>query len=72
VTTLGASETVFDTQIIPGKPSEIITQAMLDTKADLLILGAKGHSVIERLVLGSVSFDQAIGQHPYPVLILRI
>jgi nucleotide-binding universal stress UspA family protein len=69
---LGSPETVFDTQVIPGKPSEIITQAMLDTKADLLILGAKGHSVIERLVLGSVSFDQAIGQHPYSVLILRI
>jgi nucleotide-binding universal stress UspA family protein len=68
----GVSDTAFDILVTPGKPSDIIAQTMIETHADLLILGAKGHSIVERLVLGSVSFDQAIGQHPYSVLILRI
>jgi nucleotide-binding universal stress UspA family protein len=68
---IGSADTVFDSKIVPGKVSEMITKTMLETGADLLIIGAKGHSMIERIVLGSVSFDQAIKPHPYSVLMLR-
>ena len=68
---LGSRETIFQTHTAPGKPSEVIAATMAQTGAELLILGAKGHSMLERLILGSVSFAQAVGEHPYSVLILR-
>lgn len=42
-----------------GDPFHAIEAALADTDADLLILGAKGHSLLERLSLGSVSFHAA-------------
>jgi hypothetical protein len=36
----------------------------------LLILGAQGYGFWERLMVGSISFHQAIAE-PHPVLILR-
>ena len=68
---VGTPETTFDCRIVPGRASAVIAQTMTETGADLLILGAKGHGVAERFALGSVSFEQAIGPHPYSVLILR-
>jgi nucleotide-binding universal stress UspA family protein len=68
---IGSRETTFRAHIAPGKPREVIAQAMAQTGTELLILGAKGHSMVERLMLGSVSFEQAIGEHPYSVLILK-
>lgn len=49
---------------------ESIDRALDQASADLLILGAKGHSILERLTLGSVSLHQAL-QGPASVLILR-
>jgi nucleotide-binding universal stress UspA family protein len=49
---------------------EAIERALDQASADLLILGAKGHSLLERLTLGSVSLHQAISG-PSSVLILR-
>ncbi len=47
-----------------------IANHMNDSGADLLILGAHGHSAIERLLLGSVSHHM-IAVEPFPVLLLR-
>jgi nucleotide-binding universal stress UspA family protein len=49
---------------------EAIDRALDQASADLLIVGAKGHSLLERLSLGSVSLHQAISG-PSSVLILR-
>ncbi len=68
---IGTPETTYEYRIVPGKPREVVEQIMAETGAELLILGAKGHSLAARLALGSVSFEQAIGAHPYSVLILR-
>jgi hypothetical protein len=43
---------------------------MRETESQLLILGAKGHSLLERLSLGSVSYHFAIGE-AVNLLILR-
>jgi nucleotide-binding universal stress UspA family protein len=56
--------------VINGHPNEAIRQAMEETGADLLILGAQGHGFIERLTVGSVSFYQAVSEK-HSVLILR-
>ena len=48
-----------------------IHDEMAKTKSDLLILGAHGHTWLERTHLGSVSFRQAFGE-PYSVLIMRV
>lgn len=47
-----------------------IAKHMKESGADLLILGAHGHSAIERLLLGSVSHHM-IAIEPFPVLLLR-
>ena len=59
-------ETALYTQPI----HEAIERALDQASADLLIVGAKGHSLLERLTLGSVSLHQAISG-PSSVLILR-
>jgi nucleotide-binding universal stress UspA family protein len=69
---IGTSETVFESRVIAGRARKVLTDFMTESGADLLILGAKGYSLIERLALGSVSFEQAVGGHPWSTLILRV
>jgi nucleotide-binding universal stress UspA family protein len=60
----------FDGRVVNEQPNAAIKQAMEETGADVLILGAQGHGWVERLTLGSVSFHQAVVE-PSSVLILR-
>ena len=69
---VGTPQTVFESAVLPGEPRGVLSQFMSESGADLLILGAKGHGLVERLALGSVSFDQAIGAHPWSALVLRV
>lgn len=57
-------------EVAKGHPAEAIKAAMERHKANLLILGAQGHGFLERLRVGSVSFDQVINS-PHSVLVLR-
>lgn len=56
--------------VVEGLPIPSIREAMRETESQLLILGAKGHSLLERLSLGSVSYHFAIGE-AVNLLILR-
>jgi nucleotide-binding universal stress UspA family protein len=56
--------------VVEGLPIPAIREAMRETESQLLILGAKGHSLLERLSLGSVSHHFAIGE-AVNLLILR-
>jgi len=56
--------------VVEGLPVPAIREAMRETESQLLILGAKGHSLLERLSLGSVSYHFAIGE-AVNLLILR-
>jgi nucleotide-binding universal stress UspA family protein len=60
----------FDSLLVDEHPNEAIKKVMADTGAELLIVGAQGHSWVDRVTLGSVSFHQVIGE-PYSVLVLR-
>lgn len=62
--------TTFESRVSALGVHEAITAAMKETDADLLILGAHGHSFLERLTLGSVSFRESVFA-PYSVLVVR-
>lgn len=66
--TLGAK---CESMVRRGEPNEVIGAAMKETGADLLILGAKGHSAIERMAYGSVAFQQ-VSRPDYSVMVLRL
>lgn len=67
---LGLSDEAIHSRIAHGSVSEAIETALEETGADLLVLGAKGHTLLERLTLGSVSF-RAVTTCPKTVLVLR-
>lgn len=68
--TFGDDGPVMQSRVVDAPVHEAIAQVMEETQADLLILGAHGHSFLERLTTGSVSFRAALSS-PYSVLILR-
>jgi len=53
-----------------GRPNDVIRQAMQDTQADVLVMGAQGHGFVERLFVGSCAMHQVLSE-PYPVLVVR-
>jgi len=57
--------------IVDGFPIDAVQQCMEDTKSDLLILGAKGHGFMERLLVGSFTLHAVVAE-PYSVLVLRL
>lgn len=59
-----------DTAVREGHANDVIRTSMLERHADLLILGAHGHSFLERLLVGSVSLHQAVSES-YSVLLMR-
>jgi nucleotide-binding universal stress UspA family protein len=59
-----------DHVIEQGDPRDVIADAMEHTKSELLILGARGHSLTERITLGSVSMHFVVNT-PYSTLVLR-
>ena len=62
--------TTFESHVSGEPVNDAIANAMVQTRADLLIVGARGHGFVERLELGSVSFHQVMSG-PYSVLVLR-
>jgi nucleotide-binding universal stress UspA family protein len=65
------SEVCYRSLVVAGHAHEVITKAMRDAEADLLILGARGHGLVERLMVGSVSYREAAAS-PHSVLVLRV
>lgn len=57
--------------VVEGATIPALREALRETGAELMILGAKGHSLIERLSLGSVSYHFATAERTN-LLILRV
>jgi nucleotide-binding universal stress UspA family protein len=57
-------------RVVSGVPLAEILRAVEDERADLLVLGARGTSGLERVLLGSVS-DGALKHAPVSVLIVK-
>jgi nucleotide-binding universal stress UspA family protein len=59
-----------DAVTVVGEVNPTLREAVADTSADLLIMGAQGHGFVERTLFGSVSFHQACNEK-HSVLVLR-
>lgn len=49
-----------ETVVSEGDVNKVIDETMKDVSADLLVLGAHGHGIVERLMVGSVAFHQVV------------
>lgn len=53
-----------------GNPAQEILKAAEEGRYDLIIIGAKGHSLLRNLMIGSVC-DTVVRNAPCPVLVVR-
>lgn len=58
------------TRLLGGRPASEIVRLAAQDDVGILILGARGHGALERMVLGSVSAE-VVDQAPCPVLVVR-
>lgn len=63
-------EVKADQRLEPGDPAKVISQTADREGYDLIVMGAKGHSGIRRLLLGSVS-DHVIHYTNHAVLLVK-
>jgi nucleotide-binding universal stress UspA family protein len=53
-----------------GRVEEVLHKVMVETQADLLIVGSRGHGLLDRIVIGSTCLHEIVHEK-YPVLLLR-
>ncbi|MDO8485937.1 MAG: universal stress protein [Candidatus Limnocylindrales bacterium] len=56
--------------VLRGRPATAIVDRARDMRADLIVLGSRGHGTIETMLLGSVSAE-VVDHAPTPVLVSR-
>ncbi len=59
-----------ETLLLAGHPSDELTKYAVVHDVDLIVLGVRGHSVMETLLVGSTT-DRVVRQAPCPVLSVR-
>lgn len=67
---LGVKQENIELMARHGDPSNELLQAAKARKAGLLVIGAQGHSAVERFFLGSVA-QRAVMHAPCPVAVVR-
>jgi nucleotide-binding universal stress UspA family protein len=67
---LGASGRSVEGLVLRGRAASEIIDAARDLRADLVIVGSRGHGTIASLLLGSVS-TEVVDYAPCPVLVAR-
>jgi nucleotide-binding universal stress UspA family protein len=67
---LGASGRSVEGLVLRGRAASEIVDAARDLRADLVIVGSRGHGTIASLLLGSVS-TEVVDYAPCPVLVAR-
>lgn len=60
-----------DYHLVRQTPYEGIRHRMNATKADMLIVGAERHGVLERLIVGSVALHEVVAEE-FSVLVIRV
>ena len=56
--------------VLRGRPASAIVDQARKMRADLVVVGSRGHGTIESMILGSVSAE-VVDQAPAPVLVAR-
>jgi nucleotide-binding universal stress UspA family protein len=67
---LAAADRTVEGSVLRGRAADVIIDAARDHRADLVIIGSRGHGTIASLLLGSVS-SEVVDQAPCPVLVAR-
>jgi len=65
-----ARQIKLDSHVIAGHPVRDIVELARELKADLLVIGATGHSVFYERMIGSRA-DRLIQMAPCPVLVIK-
>ena len=69
-TLLESEQVTFTDRILEGTPGEVIPRVADIEKCDLIVMGSRGHTNLEGLVLGSVT-HRVLRSAPCPVLVVR-
>ena len=67
---LDGSGVAYTDRILEGTPGEVIPQVAEIQKCDMIIMGSRGHSNLEGLLLGSVT-HRVLSSAPCPVMVIR-
>lgn len=67
---LGEKGVAVRTEIVGGRPGQVIADVARAENADLIIMGSKGKSDLEGLILGSVT-HAVLHTAPCPVLVVK-
>lgn len=67
---MGTAELISKTVILEGDPRRALVEHVADRNADLLIVGARTHSILTRLFIGSVS-EHLVYHAPCSVMVIR-
>lgn len=67
---LRKSKTVVEERVVSGSPFDQIVNAAVRSKARLVVVGAVGHGLAKRLLIGSVA-ERVAETAPIPTLIVR-
>jgi nucleotide-binding universal stress UspA family protein len=67
---LGSSVRSVDGSVLRGRAASVIVDDAREFRADLVIVGSRGHGAIATLLLGSVS-SEVVDHAPCPVLVAR-
>ena len=67
---LRSSERSVESKALHGRPADAIIDDARDFRADLVVVGSRGHGTIASLLLGSVS-SEVVDHAPCPVLVAR-
>jgi nucleotide-binding universal stress UspA family protein len=59
-----------DTSVVRGRPADELTGDVIAHRPDVVFVGSRGHSAIDRMLLGSVSAE-LVDRSPVPVLVAR-
>ncbi|MBE7560112.1 universal stress protein [bacterium] len=65
-----AAAVVMESRVVVGHPAEQIVHMAAEEKADLIVMGHRGKSVMERWLLGSVS-KRVLSYAPCSVTVVR-
>ena len=60
----------FTHRILEGQPSDIISEVAEIEKCDMIVMGSRGHTNLEGLLLGSIT-HRVLHIAPCPVLVVR-
>ena len=69
-TALNRAKIAFKEDMRVGPPAPTIVKAAKDLKADLIVMGTRGHTALASVFLGSVA-TKVIAESPIPVTVVR-